>query len=73
MQLTVAMAPVPGIARAPPTGHKALQMPTSPSEKVQHVSTQPELPVRCGATQAHRQDRKRRGNGHPRLKICFKI
>src|ERR1700686_3316721 len=31
----------------PATGHSALAAPTSPSENVQMVSTQPELPVRC--------------------------
>jgi len=30
----------------PATGHNALPAPTSPSENVQIVSTQPELPVR---------------------------
>ena len=37
---------------APATGHSALPAPTSPSEKVQIVSTQPELPVRCCTSQA---------------------
>ena len=33
---------------APPIGHSALPAPTSPTENVQMVSTQPELPVlRC--------------------------
>jgi hypothetical protein len=32
---------------APPTGHSALPAPVSPSEIVQMVSTQPELPLRC--------------------------
>ena len=49
-------APPPAIAghwaAAPSTGHKALPTPTRPSEKVQIVSTQPELPVRCCTTQA---------------------
>ena len=36
----------------PPTGHSALPAPTRPSEKVQMVSTQPELPVRCCTPQA---------------------
>src|SRR5436190_24158089 len=31
----------------PAIGHSALAAPTRPSEKVQMVSTQPELPVRC--------------------------
>ena len=37
---------------APSTGHSAEPAPTRPSEKVQMVSTQPELPVRCWMTQA---------------------
>ena len=37
---------------APPTGHNALPAPTRPTEKVQIVSTQPELPVRCCTSQA---------------------
>src|SRR5689334_13145771 len=37
---------------APPIGHSALPAPTSPTEKVQIVSTQPELPVRCCTIQA---------------------
>jgi hypothetical protein len=37
---------------APAIGHSALAAPTRPSEKVQMVSTQPELPVRCWTTQA---------------------
>ena len=40
------------LGAAPATGHSALPAPTSPSEKVQMVSTQPELPVRCCTTQA---------------------
>ena len=36
----------------PATGHNALPAPTSPSENVQMVSTQPELPVRCCTIQA---------------------
>ena len=36
----------------PATGHSALPAPTSPSENVQMVSTQPELPVRCCTIQA---------------------
>ena len=35
------------VGAAPPAGHSALPAPTSPSENVQMVSTQPELPVRC--------------------------
>jgi hypothetical protein len=35
------------LGAAPATGHSALPTPTRPSEKVQMVSTQPELPVRC--------------------------
>src|SRR5262245_56527296 len=37
---------------APAIGHSALPAPTSPSENVQMVSTQPELPVRCCTAQA---------------------
>jgi hypothetical protein len=55
---------------SPPTGQSALAAPTSPTENVQTVSTQPELPVRCCATQPSRhQDGKRKVNG----KECFKI
>src|SRR5262249_29141306 len=34
-------------------GHSALPAPTKPTAKVQIVSTQPELPVRCCTTQAN--------------------
>src|SRR6266700_221545 len=37
----------------PAIGQSALPAPTSPTEKVQMVSTQPELPVRCWTTQAN--------------------
>jgi hypothetical protein len=37
---------------APPIGHSALPAPVSPTENVQMVSTQPELPVRCRTIQA---------------------
>jgi hypothetical protein len=37
---------------APATGQSALPASTRPSAKVQMVSTQPELPVRCCTTQA---------------------
>jgi hypothetical protein len=33
-------------------GHSALPAPTTPSEKIQMVSTRPELPVRCCTIQA---------------------
>src|ERR1700736_6629532 len=36
----------------PPIGHSALPTPTSPTENIQMVSTQPELPVRCCTVQA---------------------
>src|SRR5471032_3395316 len=36
----------------PETGHSALPAPVSPTENVQMVSTQPELPVRCCTIQA---------------------
>src|SRR5579871_2065881 len=37
---------------SPATGHNAAPAPTKPTENVQMVSTQPELPVRCCTTQA---------------------
>jgi hypothetical protein len=37
----------------PAIGQSALAAPTSPTEKVQMVSTQPELPLRCCTTQAN--------------------
>ena len=40
------------LGAAPATGHSALPAPTRPTEKVQMVSTQPELPVRCCTIQA---------------------
>ena len=41
-----------GFGAAPPIGHSALPAPVSPTENVQMVSTQPELPVRCCTSQA---------------------
>jgi len=35
------------LGAAPPSGQSALPAPTSPTAKVQIVSTQPEFPVRC--------------------------
>ena len=40
------------LGAAPPTGQSALPAPTSPTAKVQMVSTQPELPLCCCTTQA---------------------
>jgi len=40
------------LGAAPPIGQSAPPAPTSPTAKVQIVSTQPELPVRCCTTQA---------------------
>ena len=40
------------LGAAPATGHSAEPAPTKPSENVQIVSTQPELPVRCCTSQA---------------------
>src|SRR5579871_665240 len=37
---------------SPATGHNAAPAPTKPTENVQMVSTQPELPVCCCTTQA---------------------
>jgi hypothetical protein len=41
-----------GLGAAPAIGHNALAAPVSPSENVQMVSTQPELPVRCCTSHA---------------------
>src|SRR3982075_2709460 len=40
------------LGAVPATGHSAAPAPTRPKEKVQMVSTQPELPVRCCTIQA---------------------
>ena len=40
------------LGAAPSAGHSAPMAPVSPSENVQMVSTQPELPVRCCTIQA---------------------
>ena len=54
--------------RRPATARRAA--PTSPTEKVQMVSTQPELPVRCCTSQAHRhQDRERYRDAGQRFEI----
>jgi len=58
------------LGAVPATGHSALPVPTRPRERVQMVSTQPELPVRCCTNQAPRhQDRERYGDGRQRFEI----